>query len=203
MAQKRFKSGDIFQIPLPNKLGFAYALGINLVKDDVNAHYPTLIRVYNYRSSVLEEKLANFINQELILSPLLIAGILPALRGGVFKIVGSIPLKEQDKVIPHYKTVPDGFNADKWCYLIDADISKKVISTYENVKHLETIGAMGSALVGTKIAMALLLDEGKKVEDHFELKEYFEKAYYQQVTEIPAYYKQPEFMQGKAIVATI
>jgi hypothetical protein len=53
--------------------------------------------------------------------------------------------------------------------------------------------------VGTKIAMALLQDEGKRIEDYFKLNEYFEKQYYEEVTTIPAYYKQPESMRGKAI----
>jgi hypothetical protein len=55
-------------------------------------------------------------------------------------------------------------------------------------------------LVGTKIAMALLREEGEKIEDYFKLDTFFDKVYYNEVTKIPTYYKQPEFMQGKALV---
>ncbi|MGZ3754709.1 MAG: Imm26 family immunity protein [Mucilaginibacter sp.] len=200
MARKRFKSGDILQIPLPHNLGFAYAQGINMLKDDINARYPAIIRVYNYRSALQDAPLENFVKKELILSPLLIGGILPVLRKEVWKIIGHVPLQEKDRIIPHYKKGPGELNATQWYYLIDADISKKVKSTFDNVKHLETIGATGSELVGTKIAMALLRDEGKRIEDYFELNEYYEKHYYNEVMEIPAFYTQPEFMQGKAII---
>jgi hypothetical protein len=200
MAKKRFKNGDILQIPLPNGLGFAYAQGIKLLEIDPNARYPTLIRIYNYRSTSLEEPIENFIKKELILCPLLIAGILPVISKEIWKIVGNLPLEAESKLIPHYKKgEPDEINAKQWYYLIEANISKKMESQYENVKHLETIGATGSQLVGTKIAMALIQDEGKKIEDYFKLNEYYEKQYYNDVITIPAYYKQPEFIRGKAI----
>jgi hypothetical protein len=198
MTRKKLKSGDILQIPLPNNLGFAYAQGIDLLKNHTNASYPTLIKVYNYRSATEEKSIEKYIGKELILCPLLIAGILPVLREETWKIIANVPLNEKDEIIPNYKKGPDELSKD-WYYIIDADISRKVKSIYENVKHLETIGAKGSELVGTKIAMALLQDEGKKIEDYFELKQYFEIAYYKEVTEIPAYYKQPQYMQGKAI----
>ncbi|GGC72612.1 hypothetical protein GCM10011387_27650 [Pedobacter quisquiliarum] len=198
MARVKVKSGDIYQIVLPNDLGFAYAKCINLLEINPDARYPILIRVYNYRSA-LPQPLKKFIAKELILCPLLIAGILPSINSGTWKLVGNTPLQEEDIVIPHYKRGEPDEDPIEWFCVFNADISKKIKSEFENVKHLETIGATGSALVGTKIAMALLLDEGKRVEDYFKLDEYFEKEYYKQVTTIPAYYKQPEIMRGKAI----
>jgi Immunity protein 26 len=198
MAKIKVKSGDIYQISLPNELGFAYAKCIYLLEIDPNTSYPILVRIYNYRSA-FPQPIQEFIDKELILCPLLIAGILPAIKSGEWKIVGNVPLEDEDLRIPHYKRGEPDENPKEWYYLVDADISKKVRSTYDKVKHLETIGATGSALVGTKIAMALLQDEGKRIEDYFELSEYFEKEYYKEVTEIPAYYKQPEFMRGKAL----
>lgn len=198
MARVKVKSGDIFQIILPNDLGFAYAKCINLLDVYPDARYPILIRVYNYRS-VEPQSIQEFLDKELILCPLLIAGILPSLKNGTWKLIGNMPLQEGDIVIPHYKRGEPDESPKEWFYVVDADISKKVKSKYESVKHLETIGATGSALVGTKIAMALLQDEGKEVKDYFELNDFFEKEYYEEVINIPAYYKQPEFMRGKAI----
>lgn len=199
MAKKKFKNGDILQIMLPNDLGFAYAKGIDLLEIDPHTHYPTLIRVYNYRSSNTDESLDRFLDKELILCPILIAGILPGIRNGNYKLVGNVPVQDEEKIIPHYKRPePDEEYVKDWYYVIDADISKRIKSSYENVKHLENLGANGSDPVRTKIAMALLLDEGKRIEDYFSLDRFYEKRYYEEVIQIPAYYKQPKSMQGQA-----
>jgi hypothetical protein len=79
------------------------------------------------------------------------------------------------------------------------DIREKVESDFNQVKHLETFRATGSELVGVKNAMAPLQDEGKAIEEYFELDEFDIKYYYNEVTTITPYYKQPEYMQGKAI----
>jgi hypothetical protein len=141
------------------------------------------------------------IDKKLILCPLLIAGISPAISKKVgWEFIQNIPVEDYEIDIPHYKRPePDEENVKEWYYLINADISKKVKSSYEKVKHLETIGAIGSELVGTKIAMALLQDEGKNIKEYFKLEEYFEKEFYKQVTSITPYYKLPENMKGKAL----
>ena len=202
MARTKIKNGDIVQVPLPNDLGFAYAKYIDLLEINPNNKYPSLIRVYNVRELDSNFLIDNLANKELILSPLLIAGIAPTISKGIWKILGNVSVTEEEKVIPHYKTskLPPRIKEDDWYYVIDADISKKIKSSYDNVKHLENIGATGSALVGTKIAMALIKDEGKKIEDYFELKEFFEKSYYEDISEIAAYYKQPEKNRGKALI---
>jgi hypothetical protein len=42
-------------------------------------------------------------------------------------------------------------------------------------------------------------EEGKKIEDFFALQDFFEKVYYNEVTKIPSYFRQPQAMQGKAL----
>ena len=200
MAKIKIKSGDVFQVPLPDDLGFAYAKCINLLEINPEARYPTLIRVYNYRSLVPQKSIGKFVDSELILCQLLIAGILPAVSGGIWKLIGNVPVQGDETVIPHYKKPePNEEHAKEWYYLINADISQKVKSTYENVRHLETIAAIGSELVGTKIAMALLKDEGKEIEDYFKLDQYYEKEFYRPVIAISAYYKLPDHMKGRAL----
>jgi len=200
MARQKVKSGDILQIPLPNDLGFAYAKLINLLEIDANSRYPILIKVYNYRTKSFDKPVEDIVDMDLILCPILIAGILPAINKGGWKIVGNVELNEGDKQIPDYKLGEPDENPKQWFYLKDADISKKIKSHYENVRHLEDIGAKGSASVSTKIAMALLRDEGKNIEDYFKLEQYFEKKHYQEVIEIEPYYKQEIAIRGKAIV---
>src|SRR5882762_8042456 len=142
---KKSKTGDIFQISLPNDLGFAYAKCINLLELNSKARYPTLIRVYNYRSLIAEKPLESLKDNELILCPLLIAGIVPAIKNGSWKLIGNRPARDEEILVPHYKRPePDEKDAKEWYYVVDADISKKVKSTYENVKHLEALSAIGS-----------------------------------------------------------
>lgn len=67
MAKKKFKNGDILQIILPNDLGFAYAMRIDLLQIDPNTRYPTLIKIYNYRSLNADESLDRLLDKEPIL----------------------------------------------------------------------------------------------------------------------------------------
>jgi hypothetical protein len=100
MAKAKFKSGDIIQITLPNQLGFSYAKCIDLLEINPHAHYPVLMRVYNYRSFVLNETVQKFLSKELILCPLLIAGLLPAISKGSWKIIGNLPVEDSEKNYP-------------------------------------------------------------------------------------------------------
>lgn len=204
MKIKKLKGGDILQISLPADLGFAYAKYIDLSKLDKDTLLPDLIRVYNYRSPRPVTDPKNLINTELILCPLLIAGIVPAIASRNWQIVASEPIAEEDKVIPHFKRMEEHKMKEiQWYYVIDADNSKKIRANYESVKHLEFMGAIGSDLVGTKIAMALLKDEGEKIEDYFSLQDFFEKDFYNDVTGIPAYYLQPKEIQGRALTSDV
>lgn len=205
MAKTKIQSGDIFQISLPNALGFAYAKYIDLLEINSAHQYPNLVRIYNHRSTVQIKSVEGLEKYGLLFAPLMVAGIPAAIKKGIWKLVGNIPVKSEEEIIPHYKLPEPSLpleeeKAKEWFYVIDADkFTKKVKSTYANVKHLETLGATGSELLGTKIAMALLKDEGKKIEDYFQLKDFFEKVYYNDVVKIPAYYKQSEIMRGKAL----
>lgn len=199
MARVKVKSGDIYQIGLPNNLGFAYVKCVNLLEFMPDTQYATMIMVYNIRSSISLQLGSEIIDKELILCPLLIAGILPAIKSGTWKLIGNIPTSAADFILPEYKRGEPDDSPKKWYFISNLDIREKVESDFNQVKHLETFGATGSELVGVKIAMALLQDEGKAIEEYFELDEFYIKYYYNEVTTIAPYYKQPEYMQGKAI----
>jgi hypothetical protein len=197
MAKIKLKSGDIFQISLPKELGFAYGKYIDLHEINPDYQYPSLVRVFNFKTVHSGINIQELKRCDLLFSPLLVAGIMPAVKEGTWTIIGNLPLTPAEKIIPHYKLNEE---TNEWFYVKDADkFSKRVKSKYENVKHLETLSATGSSLLPTKIAMALLLLEEKKIEDYFELEEYFEKEYYKEVTTIPPYCKLPDSLRGKAI----
>lgn len=205
MAKVKLKSGDIFQIALPKALGFAYAKYIDLLEVAPASQYPSLLRIYSYRSKNISDINPDFKKCGLLFSPLLVAGIPQAIRKGLWKLIGNTSVDQEEKIIPHYKlsepfVLLDEQNAKEWFYVLDADkFSKKFKAQYENVKHLETLQATGSELVSTKIAMGLIKEEGKKIEDYFALQDFYEKVYYNEVTKIPIYFRQPPAMQGKAI----
>lgn len=206
MVKIKSKTGDIIAIPLPAKLGFAFAMHINLVEmhNDL-AEYPTIFRIYNYRSNSLNINIEQLIKQDLILCPHLIAGIVPKLRKKEWEIISNVKCNPNDLIIPEYKSFEpiyeiNPYKATDWFYYKNADIRTKTKTTYDKVKHLENLGAVGSEFISTKIAMAFLISENKKLDEYFELKEYFQKAFYEEVLSMPLYYKQPIEIRGKALM---
>lgn len=193
------RSGNIYQISLPQGLGFACLKCINLLEINRDARYSTLVRIYNYRSQSPIEFDEIISGKELILSPLLISGILPAIKNGHWNLIGYESPKAEELIIPDYKEGEPEEDPIQWYSVSEADISKKLKTDYKNVKHLENIGATGSELVGVKIAMALLQDEGIEIKEYFSLDEYYVQRYYREVTGIPSYYSQPKHMRGKAL----
>jgi len=193
---KKIKNGDIIRIPLSKEMGFGYAKYIDLLSVDPETRYPSLIRVYNFRNMGEDIDVKQFNNTDLLLSPILIAGAEPAIRKKVWKVIGNLPVTTEEEEIPDYKYIDE---SKHYFFVKKADISKKIKSSFENTKHLEPIGAVGAQLIGTKIAMALLKDEGKDVESFFQLKNYYEQVFFEQLSDCPPYYKQPEFMRGKAV----
>lgn len=197
MARKKIKTGDVCQIILPKELGFAYAKYIDLQEINENYRYPSLVRIFNIRTDDWNINIKQLDNYDLLFSPLLIAGIEPAIKAGDWRIIGNLLLRDDEKKIPNYKLNENG----KWFYVIDADkfIGKKE-SKFDSVKHLETLSATGASLLPTKIAMAFLRDEGKRVDDYFDLEDYFERIYLEEVNTTPAYYKQSVEIRGKAVM---
>jgi hypothetical protein len=136
----------------------------------------------------------------------LAAGLPPTIRQGIWKIIDRGEINEEDMTIPHFSRNEDWVhrdlklkNKDEWFYCMDADINKKKKTDYEAIKHLSLLSATGTGVLEVEIAMAFLIKEGKKVEDYFELKEYYETAPYERLKAMPAYYNLPKNMRDKAI----
>jgi hypothetical protein len=199
MPRIKVRSGDVYQLNLPNNLGYCYVKSINLAEFVAHNQYATIVFCYNIRSLVSLQSLSEITDKELILCPLLISGILPAIKNGSWKFIGNEPINKQDLILPEYKRGEPDDAPKSWYYIPNLDVLEKVESDFESVKHLETFGATGSELVSTKIAMALLQDEGKNIKEYFDLNEFYINYYYNEVTSITPYYKQPQYMRGKAV----
>jgi hypothetical protein len=114
----KLKSGQIFQIPLLENLGFGYAKFINL--DDIvdNPSYPHMIKIFKYKTSDKSVKMETVMQQEYLLQPLVVAGIKPTLRNNEWSVIGSLPLLEEDYQIPDFKVFDlfsqNQFEAKSW-----------------------------------------------------------------------------------------
>jgi len=203
-VKAKFKSGDIFRIPLPNGLGYAFAKGILLSEWYPDIDYPVLLKIYNKRESSKLLDLSFIEQEELILEPLLVAGINSVIGKDKWEIVTNVQLDISDHIIPDYKyfepsNSTDETKAQRWFYIKDANINGKKKSTYENVKHLELFGAIGVSLLPIKVCIALLKNEGLQPSNFFKLDSFVEQQFYREVSQIEPYYKQSLALQGKAI----
>jgi len=207
MRGKKVKSGDIIQIPLPKYGGFTYAQYIDLIKLNSQSKYPSLMIFFNIVSmKPLSSKELLLDSLDLILCPHLVGGVQPVINRGEWTIVDNNLISDKKYSVPEYKfSSPSSMIEDdvtaQWFCVSNCDILTKRLVAYSQVRHLETLGAVGAALISTKLAMAFIKEKGANIKDYFELEDFYEKVFYWQVLNIPAYYKQSKEMQGKAILA--
>ncbi|MEM0941283.1 MAG: Imm26 family immunity protein [Bacteroidota bacterium] len=195
---KRLKDGAILQILLPKNLGFGYARYVDLTKVVPSSSFPDLIRVFNYRTETEECNLEELENYDYLIAPLFVSGLPPTIRKGIWKIL-DYELSNEGFIIPHFSRHEDWVSEDSWYYCIDADSSKKVETTLEKVKHLSPLAADGTGIIEIEIAMTFLIRDGEKVEDYFDLEEYFETSTYEKVQATPPYYSLPKETRDKVL----
>lgn len=196
----------MLQITLPKQLGFAYAKFIDLRKIVPACGLSQLVKIYNYKTEDESYDLAEMLKQYYLLQPRFALALPPTITSGIWKIIEKSEVTEQDLNIPHFSRNEDWGQVylskkdkAKWYYCIDASIHKKIKTSFENVQHLAALEGTGTGVLEIEIAMAFLMKEGKKVEDYFELKEYYEKSTYESLQLTPPYYELPKDMRDKAI----
>jgi hypothetical protein len=201
---KRLKHGDILQIPLPKNLGFAYGRYIDLEKLFPPPEPPRLsdlIKIFNYKTQTKEFDFEKVGSSGYLMQPQLVSGLPPTIKKGIWHILDE-KASSEDNLIPHFSRhedwISDNIN-DNWYYCIDANSQKKVKSTFEDVKHLSRLEADGTGIIEIKIAMTFLIQEGKRIEDYFDLDEYYEKATFEEVKATPPYYLLPKEIRDKAL----
>ncbi|WP_209332745.1 Imm26 family immunity protein [Lunatimonas salinarum] len=201
---KRLKHGDIIQIPLPKNLGFAYGRYLDLEELFPPPEPPRLsdlIKIFNYKTPTNEYNLKEMESSGYLMQSLLVSGLPPTIKKGIWHILDEKAFSEDNR-IPHFSRHEDWISDDineNWYYCIDANSQKKVKSTYEDVKHLSRLAADGTGIIELKIAMTFLIQEGKRIEDYFDLDEYYEKATFEAVKATPPYYLLPKEIRDKAL----
>ncbi|PTB96643.1 hypothetical protein C9994_06510 [Marivirga lumbricoides] len=117
-------NGAILQIPLIKKLGYAYAKYINLLKIASSPDLPDLIKVFDYKTETEEYNLQELEAQDYLIAPLLVSGLPPTIRKGLWRILDDKATNE-DTTVPHFSRHEDWVSDDDWYYCLDADSTKK------------------------------------------------------------------------------
>jgi hypothetical protein len=119
-------------------------------------------------------------------------------------LVGFIEPKKEELRIPDFKEARplatwDEDKATGWNYIRNLNVNGRVISTFENVRHLETFKYISHDLVARRLTMEHLRQTGKKVEDYYELKEWEELSVYKNMKYTSTYSTVPKEIRGRAI----
>ena len=177
-------SGDILQIPLCFNLGFSYAKYININKI-FKANYPSLIKVYEYWTTERNFDLHKIDQSSYLLDSILVAGILPTIKKNLWTNIGNLPLNQNDLSIPKFKTHEPGWeneeNAKRWIIVEGFDISKKIETSFEQVRYLDTLGADGSGNIEIIITMRILIKENIPIDKYFDLSDEGYKYQYKKI----------------------
>lgn len=201
MKKVKVTSGDILRFPLCNNMGYAYAKYIDL-RNFHNVNYPSMLKVFNYWTKTKDFDFATITQSSYLLQPILVAGILPTLKNGLWEVIGNHELTPDDAVINHFKTYYPSWAeetaAKKWYYVIDGDLKNKTEAEFENVKHLELWDAQGTGTIEIKVTMQILLKENLTVSDYFDLEKEKFNLEYQKALTVPLLSKLPTELQGKA-----
>lgn len=204
-AANNIETGTIIKIPLEHNFGFVLAKFINLkeIKEDVG--YNEFIYVYN-RVFKDEDIVVDGIDAyDLLLGGIYVLNPYPALKNNIWKIVGLLEPKTSELQIPDFKDFGPVFtkyekDAGVWYYIHNAEVNKRVIADYENIKHLEKLVYKAYGSIMTRLTMEIIRQKGKKIEDYYDLKEHDELSSYYNTIYTPIYSTIPKEMRGKAIL---
>jgi hypothetical protein len=179
------QQGCLVEIPLLKDCGYAYAKIILPYQFNIEASRCLILKVFDYhRDTTIDIKTINFIEDfnsyDLLTNPLLLLGT-PKLRGkDKCKILGYLPLRDEDFILPDFK-IPFGKgiliseyedSIPEWFVVSNLDVNKaykRGVFPYEKVKHLEIWQHNSYYSLRMRITMEWLRKEGKKIEDYFDL----------------------------------
>lgn len=91
-------------------------------------------------------------------------------------------------------------DAKIWYYIHNDEINHRIVTDYEKVKHLEKFVYSAYGSIMTRLTMEVIRQNGRKIEDFYELKEYDDLVSYYNTIYTPIYSSIPEEIRGKAIL---
>ena len=199
MRKKLLESGIVLRIKLNHNLGYSFAKVVNLTdfaKDDLSDTFHLIIYPYNYIVQNEDDyKHEKFIKSEPLIGPLFVDHILYEIKHGIYKVVDKVDLKPYEKIVPAFR----GFNATvygkihyyedeatSWNYFERGAPFRRIVATYEQVKHLEDNDALSHEFVERRVTMEILNRKGEKIKDYYKLEDWTELCvYYNMIYKMP------------------
>lgn len=169
---KRLEQGTILRIPLLMDLGYTYAKYIDLTKISSKVSMPEIIKVYDKLTSDKNLEISTLDSCEYLLNPILVAGLRPTLKKGIWDNLGKISLNEGDLQIPSFKRGNETYEdieLGKWYLVKNVDTNNVKEVEYDDVEFLQTYAGVGSGSIERCLTMYFLQRNGEKVSDYFDL----------------------------------
>ena len=205
MKKNKIETGSIIKIPLEHDLGYVLAKFINLNEIKSNIGYNEFIYVYNRVFQGEDVVVDDIDDNDLLLGGVFVLNPYPALKNKTWEIVGFLKPKKNELVIPDFKDFGPVFtlyekDAKIWYFIHNSEVNNRVVTDYENVKHLEKFVYRAYGSIMTRLTMEVIRQSGKKIEDYYELKEHDDLVSYYNTIYTPIYSSIPEEIRGKAIL---
>ena len=199
MKKKLLESGIVLRIKLNHNLGYSFAKVVNLTdfaKDDLSDTFHLIIYPYNYIvQNENDYKNEEFIKSEPLTGPLFVDHILYEIKHGIYKVVDKVDLKPYEKRVPAFR----GFSAmvygkihyyedeaTNWNYFERGRPFRRIVASYEQVKHLEDNDALSHEFVERRLTMEILSRKGENIKDYYKLEDWTELCvYYNMIYKTP------------------
>lgn len=205
MKKNKIETGSIIKIPLEQEFGFVLAKFINLkeIKGDIG--YNEFIYVYNRVFKDEDIIIDDIDSNDLLLGGIYVLNPYPAIKNKTWEIVGLLKPKRTELEIPDFKDFGPLLSfyekdAKIWYCIRKDEINNRIVTDYEKVKHLENFFYRAYGSVMTRLTMEVIRQNGKKIEDFYELKEHDDLASYYNTIYTPIYSSIPKEIRGKAIL---
>jgi hypothetical protein len=205
MKKNKIETGAIIKIPLEHNFGFVLAKFINLkeIKEDIG--YNEFIYVYNRVFKEEDIIIDDIDSNDLLLGGIYVLNPYPALKNKIWEIVGVLKPKETELEIPDFKDFGPLLalyekDAKIWYYIHNDEINKRIVTDYENVKHLELFVYRAYGSIMTRLTMEVIRQKNKTIEDYYDLKDDDDLASYYNTIYTPIYSSIPKEIRGKAIL---
>ena len=169
---KRLVQGSVLRIPLLKGLGHTYAKYMDLTKISDQVRMPDIIKVYNMFTADKNIDLTTIEDSGYLLEPILIAGLRPTLKKGIWENIGTFPPKESELFIPDFKLGNETYESienEKWYLIKDTNRNNKTEVTFDQVRYLQPYAAQGTGNIEMRLTMYYLLQEGKEISEYFDL----------------------------------
>jgi hypothetical protein len=183
----KIESGSVLAIPLAKGLGYVYCKYVDLMRIDSECTFPDVIKVFvDHSDEVLE--LEQLSLRDYLVAPMLVAGVRPTIRKKLWRVIGKLPLHDDDCNAPDFKdggSTYEEIQRNEWFLVEGCKLRSRRRVPYDSVKYLQPFTGFGTGSIEIQLTMHWLLFGGMKVEDFFDLRDEKFKWCYTQIQYSP------------------